>query len=201
MAEAVTVRIIASDEIRAWIRLSKSFGADVKRLYKAIGLFQAGNISRHMGKANQQDLENPAKGPLKNRSGQLRKSWWFRVIGDRIVWGSSKSYGPTHAFGGVIKAPSGKALAIPTGPAITARSGASTKRPADFPGLLFRKFGSGPPVLGKFGGTKKHPKWITYFILKKSVTIPKRNPAIITASEMIDIEKLALKFALSGVTR
>lgn len=105
---------------------------------------------------------------VKKVSGRLSGDWFIRQSGSgaefRVTLASPTKYARIHQFGGVIRPTTAKNLAIPVKG--SASQGALAQGPRNTPGL---KFFVGPkgPYLGKKAGSPM-------FLLRKSVTIPKR---------------------------
>lgn len=113
-------------------------------------------------------------GELKGRTGELKRSWRFNVIGNTImtlagmVESVGVKYARLHEYGGTIKAKSGKWLTIPT---------AANKTPAGVMRMSARMVIQQGGFFAKnviFLKQGKAGKPVPMFILKKQVTIPAR---------------------------
>jgi phage gpG-like protein len=111
---------------------------------------------------------------LNRRTGSLARSFNTNLIQDQnsatvTVWTTSP-YARIHELGGDIKPVKKQWLTIPTDRMKTGAGAARAGSARDVVGLNFVMFQAGRPQLGKMEGGR----WVTYFNLRKKVTIPAR---------------------------
>jgi hypothetical protein len=91
-------------------------------------------------------------------------------------------YAALQDLGGVVHAKSGKFLAIPLGPALTASGVPRYATPRDVPGLFVWRSHGGRLLLGRRTGRVGRPT--PYFALVKSVRVPASRYLTDTTAEM-----------------
>jgi len=116
----------------------------------------------------------------------------FLRAGGNSKGGAQVRYARIHEYGGTVTPKKGKFLTIPVGPALTAAGVSRYATARDVPDLVFAQTLRGQFVLGKNkgkrGGTKGKEGFEVWYLLRTSVTIPKRPyllPALEDEAELV----------------
>lgn len=173
----VTLKIEKVDEVARLLKGIRDRGGDASRPLASFGGHMREMVLGHFEREQAADGTAWKKSKRAEREGgktlfssgrlaaSVRGAGAVKVGKLEVRLGSNVKYAGIHQSGGVIRAKSGKYLAIPM-------RAARNKRPRDFEGTWFRRVRGRLWLFRKKG--KRSPKIEALFLMLRSVTIPAR---------------------------
>ncbi len=156
---------------------------DRKRALKSAGIIVRDGIKRRMRSRQIKPVGRKSGGTTLVESGRLVRSINHEVRDSEVRIGTNVKYAQIHNEGGIIRPKTAKFLAIPLTPA------ARIAKPRDFDntfiakGIIFQKQDGGKPI--------------ALYVLKKSVTMPKRQFLTVSPDDEQRITTVLREFGIS----